>query len=296
MVADSLVLLKNRNAVLGRMNEFKHILIVGPAHEVGTQMGGWSISWQGSASSPDHIGTSVIEGVLEALQANILVEGTALPSEGTYANAARTVYVTYAAVFGAVPSGFSNPEIPPFDVAIGVVAEIPYAGEYGDVRTGAATPDARIPLYNLPEIYDLPDASGGRGSQRAQRGHAANQGIIEGFAAKDGDGQYVLDIPKIVLMIAGRPHSVDIHLGDWDALIAAWLPGSEGGGIADVVFGSRDFAGKTPVTWYGVYEEIADPVTGSSVGRAGNITFPFGWGLKKSEDLTHPHQVYVHEF
>jgi beta-glucosidase len=119
---------------------------------------------------------------------------------------------------------------------------------------------------------------------------------LEGFAAKDGGGQYVMDIPKIVLMVTGRPHSVDIHLEDWDALIAAWLPGGEGGGIADVIFGNRDFVAKTPVTWYGVYETTADPVTGSTQGRTGNITFPFGWGLKKNEDLTHPYEVYVHSF
>ena len=151
-------------------------------------------------------------------------------------------------------------------------------------------------MYILPGIYNLPNASGNGVIQRAQRGHNANQAIVEGFAAKDGNGQYVMNIPKIVLMIVGRPHSIDLHLEDWNAVIAAWLPGSEGGGIADVIFGSRDFIGKTPMTWYGVYEEIADPVTGSKKGKTGNITFPYGWGIKKDEDLAHSYQVYIHNF
>jgi hypothetical protein len=226
-----------------------------------------------------------------------MVAGTALPGNTiTYTNAARTIYVTYADSFDNIPVGFTDSAIPPFDVVIGVVAEIPYAGDFGDVRTNIANPDARIALYHLPEIYDLPNATGGRVNQRAVRGHSVNQGIVEGFAARDSEGQYIMNIPKIVLMITGRPHSIDIHLDDWDAVIATWLPGSEGGGIADVLFGNRDFVAKTPMTWYGIYESIADPLGGSVLGRTGNITFPFGWGLRKNEDLEYPHQVYIHNF
>ena len=37
--------------------------------------------------------------------------------------------------------------------------------------------------------------------------------------------------------------------GQTDALVASWLPGSEGAGVADVVFGRRPFTGKLPVSW-----------------------------------------------
>jgi beta-glucosidase len=127
MVSESLVLLKNKDTILNKMNTFKHILVVGAAHEVGTQMGGWSISWQGSISSSEHIGTSIIQGILEVLHTNNMVSGTALPSNtSTYTNAGGTVYVTYADTFDNIPSGFTNSAIPPFDVVIGVVAETPY--------------------------------------------------------------------------------------------------------------------------------------------------------------------------
>jgi beta-glucosidase len=34
-----------------------------------------------------------------------------------------------------------------------------------------------------------------------------------------------------------------------DAVVAAWLPGSEGAGLADVLFGDKPFTGKLPLAW-----------------------------------------------
>lgn len=53
----------------------------------------------------------------------------------------------------------------------------------------------------------------------------------------------------VVVMISGRPLLISDFLQDWDALVAAWLPGSEGGGVADVLFGDTPFTGSLPVTW-----------------------------------------------
>ena len=56
-------------------------------------------------------------------------------------------------------------------------------------------------------------------------------------------------IPVVVVLVSGRPLDIAGQLGDWDALVAAWLPGTEGRGVADVLFGAYDPTGTLPVTW-----------------------------------------------
>jgi beta-glucosidase len=53
----------------------------------------------------------------------------------------------------------------------------------------------------------------------------------------------------IVIIISGRPLNIKEYAKDWDAVIAAWLPGSEGQGVADVLFGDYSFTGTLPVAW-----------------------------------------------
>lgn len=54
----------------------------------------------------------------------------------------------------------------------------------------------------------------------------------------------------VVVTLSGRPLILNqTELASWDGLIAAWLPGSEGAGIADVLFGARKFTGKLPIAW-----------------------------------------------
>ena len=48
----------------------------------------------------------------------------------------------------------------------------------------------------------------------------------------------------VVVLVSGRPLLISDRIGDWDALVAAWLPGTEGQGIADVLFGVEPFVGK----------------------------------------------------
>ena len=55
--------------------------------------------------------------------------------------------------------------------------------------------------------------------------------------------------PFIVVLISGRPMIVNDALDNSNAFIAAWLPGTEGEGITDVVFGDFDFSGKLSMTW-----------------------------------------------
>lgn len=53
----------------------------------------------------------------------------------------------------------------------------------------------------------------------------------------------------VVIVISGRPLDVAPYVHEWDALVASWLPGSEGAGVADVLFGRAPFTGKAPILW-----------------------------------------------
>jgi beta-glucosidase len=57
------------------------------------------------------------------------------------------------------------------------------------------------------------------------------------------------DIPTVVVLVSGRPLMISDRLGGWDAFVAAWLPGTEGDGVAEVLFGEHDFTGKLPHSW-----------------------------------------------
>jgi beta-glucosidase len=80
----------------------------------------------------------------------------------------------------------------------------------------------------------------------------------------------------VVVLLSGRPLIVTEHLPQWDAFVAAWLPGTEGDGIAQVLFGETPFSGKLSFTWPRSMDQI--PL---SVWRASGEAplWPFGYGL-----------------
>lgn len=79
----------------------------------------------------------------------------------------------------------------------------------------------------------------------------------------------------IVILISGRPIVIEPYLSSIDALIAAWLPGSEGQGIADVLFGDYGFTGKLAHTWFKSVKQLP-----MNVGdKHYDPLFPFGFGL-----------------
>ena len=82
-------------------------------------------------------------------------------------------------------------------------------------------------------------------------------------------------IPVVVVLFSGRPLIITDALAQADAFVAAWLPGSEGLGIADVLFGDVKPTGKLPVSWPRSMAQI--PI---NVGDANyDPLFPFGYGL-----------------
>ncbi len=82
-------------------------------------------------------------------------------------------------------------------------------------------------------------------------------------------------VPAVVLLVSGRPLVVTDQLPEWRAFIAAWLPGSEGEGVADVLFGDSAPTGKLPMSWPRSASRI--PI---NVGDASyDPLFPYGFGL-----------------
>jgi beta-glucosidase len=84
-----------------------------------------------------------------------------------------------------------------------------------------------------------------------------------------------------VLIVSGRPQLIGDRLGAIDALVASWLPGTEGDGVADVLYGKRPFTGQLPVTWPKSESQL--PI---NVGDASyDPQFPYGWGLTTLTDV-----------
>ncbi|QDO01008.1 glycosyl hydrolase [Streptomyces sp. RLB3-17] len=124
-----------------------------------------------------------------------------------------------------------------YDVGVVVVGETPYAEGVGDVGNGN-------------DLALTP----------------ADQAAVDKVCAA---------MKCAVLIVSGRPQLIGDRLGEIDALVASWLPGTEGDGVADVLYGKRAFTGQLPVTW--PKSETQLPI---NVGDASyDPQFPYGWGL-----------------
>jgi beta-glucosidase len=93
-------------------------------------------------------------------------------------------------------------------------------------------------------------------------------------------------IPVIAVFLSGRPLWMNREINAADAFVAAWLPGSEGGGIADVLLRDaqgavqHDFRGKLSYSW----PKRADQYL-NNVGQDGyDPQFAFGFGLTYADD------------
>ena len=97
-------------------------------------------------------------------------------------------------------------------------------------------------------------------------------------------------IPTVAVFLSGRPLWVNPEINASDAFVAAFLPGSEGGGVADVIFRDRgrqarhDFAGKLSFSW----PKRADGAPLNVGDRRYDPLFPFGYGLTYASKSTVP--------
>ncbi|XP_068308973.1 uncharacterized protein [Pyrus communis] len=79
----------------------------------------------------------------------------------------------------------------------------------------------------------------------------------------------------VVIIISGRPVVIQPYVPLMDALVAAWLPGTEGQGVADVLFGDYGFTGKLSRTWFKTVDQLPMNVGDTHY----DPLFPFGYGL-----------------
>ncbi len=170
---------------------------------------------------------------------------------------------------------------------------IDWAGRPGRITDGttilegirAAAPGSKV-LYN---------ANAGFGSTRAPLGIAVvGERPYAEFLGDSND--LVLDSEDmgaiqrlrqrvdrlVVVLVTGRPLVVTDLLPQVDALVAAWLPGTEGDGVADVLFGGQPFTGKTPYSWPRSMDQL--PFDFANPGRGCDAPlFPAGFGLSIGE-------------
>lgn len=230
-VRKSLTLLKNEGSAIP-LDPGARILVTGRnAHDRGRQCGGFTIQWQGVS------GNDVIEG------------GTSI-WEGIRAVAPQ-------AVLGRDASAADDQD---FDVAVVVIGEHSYAEGMGDIRQ--PSPERRRP-GGAPGAEAGPGVLDPYGSTlELSTLHPDDLATILAVSERG--------IPVVAVLISGRPLVVNAELAASSAFVAAWLPGSEGGGVADVLFGKQDFQGRLPFSW---------PSAMPAGNGAPGVLFPCGYGL-----------------
>ncbi len=171
---------------------------------------------------------------------------------------------------------------------------ISWQGGTGDVIEGTSVREAlESTLAETPgRVSFSPDGQGVSGAEVAiavigERPYAEGSGDSDDLSLHEDDVQTVRNlkaagIPVVVILMSGRPMILGEVLELADAVIAAWLPGTEGAGITDVLFGDYPFTGKLPHTWPRSMAQI--PI---NVGDANyDPLFPYGFGLSTEGD--HP--------
>ncbi len=141
---------------------------------------------------------------------------------------------------------------------------------YSSTGTGAAGNDVAIVFIGEePSAEMVGDV--GSGQPRADLELSAEDITLLNNVKSSG-------VPMVVVMLSGRPMIVTNQLPDWQAFVAGWLPGTEGNGLADVLFGDYDFTGKLPITWPSSMAQIPNN------SNDANYTplFPYGFGLNTS--------------
>ena len=141
------------------------------------------------------------------------------------------------------------------DTGVVVVGETPYSEGFGDIGG---------PQWG----YDPGDHGVLRPPQTMQLNDADKAAVDKVCAAAK---------KCVVVIVSGRPLILDpARLSKIDGLVEAWLPGSEGAGVADPLFGRRPYTGRLPVTWPRTLEQ--EPI---NVGDASyDPLYPFGFGLR----------------
>ena len=233
-VRKSLVLLKNKKKALP-LKKNARILVAGKnADNIGHQCGGFTIDWQGVSGNDKFEGaTSIWQGIAEVAPNAILNSNDDL----------------------------SEISAKDHDVAVVVVGEYPYAEGFGDIRScdnliieAGSQINGQI---NISKPYGH--------SVELKELHPEDYTIIKDLSDKG--------LPIIVVLISGRTLIINAELEKSAAFIAAWLPGSEGQGVSDLLFGDFNFQGKLSFSWPKNFSSETNK-------RKAKPLFPLGFGLQ----------------
>jgi beta-glucosidase len=164
---------------------------------------------------------------------------------------------------------------------------IDWQGRSGNVTTGGTTilQAVRNAASRRTRVTFSKDGSGARGADVGlvvigETPYAEGVGDREDLSLAAEDSETIervkaAGIPVVVVLISGRPLIVNDALAKADAFVAAWLPGTEGQGVADVLFGDYRPTGKLSVSWPRSMAQI--PI---NVGdRDYDPLFRYGYGL-----------------
>jgi len=164
---------------------------------------------------------------------------------------------------------------------------ISWQGRSGDVTSGGTTilSAIRATVSKNTAVTFSRDGTGAEGVDVGivvigERPYAEGKGDRADLALDQEDADAVgnmkkAGIPVVVILVSGRPMIVKDVLSQADAFIAAWLPGTEGQGIADVLFGDYKPTGKLSFSWPRSMAQL--PVNINS--RNYDPLFKYGFGL-----------------
>jgi beta-glucosidase len=147
--------------------------------------------------------------------------------------------------------------------------------DYAGSSVPAGTNVGVVVLYENPYAEYLGDTDDPNFSNTSSSQNPSGNTIYDSAMAETVSNMEGANIPLVLVLLTGRPIRIQSYLSKFDAVVAAWLPGSEGEGIADVLYGDAEFTGTLPKSW--PTDTTTLPI--SSLQSGADPLFAFGFGL-----------------